>query len=69
MNSERVHAYTLKKQKKAFKEGLSTLTSTSSGLKDYGLLILRLTLIFHLGETPERGRDSGQKMSNPVTKS
>ena len=50
-------------------KGLSTLKLTCSGFKDYGLLILPLTLIFHFGETPESGRDSGQKMSNPVTKS
>ena len=28
-----------------------------------------LTLIVHFGETPENGRDSRQKMSNPVSKS
>ena len=50
-------------------KGLSTLKVTYSGFKDYGLLILPLTLIFHFGETPKIGRDSGQKMCNPVTKS
>ena len=28
-----------------------------------------LTLIFHFGETPENGGDSGQKMSDAVSKS
>ena len=50
-------------------KGLSTLKWTYSGFKDHGLLILPLTLIFHFGETPENGRDSGQNMSNPVSKS
>ena len=50
-------------------KGLSTLKWTYSGFKDHGLLILPLTLIFHFDETPENGRDSGQKMSNPVSKS
>ena len=45
------------------------LELTCSGFKDYGFLILPLTFIFHFGETPENGRDSGQKMSTPVTKS
>ena len=50
-------------------KGLSTLKWTCSGFKGYGLLILPLTFIFYFGETPENGRDSGQKISNPVTKS
>ena len=50
-------------------KGLSMLELTCSGFKDYGFLILPLTFIFHFGETPENGRDSGQKMSTPVTKS
>ena len=33
------------------------------------LLILPFTLIFNFGETPENGRDSGQKLYNPVSKS
>ena len=50
-------------------KGLSMLELTCSGFKDYGFLILPLTFIFNFGETPENGRDSGQKMSTPVTKS
>ena len=37
--------------------------------KDYGLLILPLTLNFHFGETTKNGHNSGQKLSNPVGKS
>ena len=50
-------------------KGLSTLKITCSRFKGYGLLIWPLIFIFHFGETPENGRDSGQKMSTPVTKS
>ena len=45
------------------------LKLTSSGSKDQGLLILTLTLILDFGKTPKNGRDSGQKMSNAVSKS
>ena len=34
-----------------------------SGFKDFGLQILPLTLIFHFGETLEKGSDSGQSIS------
>ena len=50
-------------------KGLSTLKWTYSGFEDYGLLIQPLSLIFQFGETLENGRDSRQKMSNPVGRS
>ena len=52
-------------------KGLSTLKWTCSVFKDYGLLILPLTLIFYFGETPENGRDSGKicpiQSANPIS--
>ena len=50
-------------------EGWSFKGAIHVRFKDYGFLILPLTFIFNFGETPENGRDSGQKMSTPVTKS
>ena len=47
---------------------LSTIHIKLNLSRDYGLLILALTLIFHFGETPENGSDSRQKMSNPLGK-
>ena len=49
-------------------KGLSMLKWTCSRFKDCDLLILPLTFIFHFGEPPESGRNSGQNMSNPVGK-
>ena len=50
-------------------KGLSTLRWTCSGIKECDLLILALILIFQFDEPPTSGRDSRQKMSNPIGKS
>ena len=58
-----------KNKKNESLKGLSTLNWTCSGFKDSDLLILPLIFIFHFGETPASGRNSGHKMSNPDVKS
>ena len=45
------------------------LKGTRSRFKDYGWLILPLTLILIYGETLENGRNSWQRLSNPIVKS